>query len=70
MKPKYNEIFYEPAAGTGGFIHHCINYIKSNNKNKDINIFKNNIYANECNPEVYKSLFFNMLMRDIKLDNI
>lgn len=30
LKPKYNELFYEPACGTGGFIHHAAKYIKDN----------------------------------------
>ena len=29
-KPIYSEKFYEPACGTGGFIHHCLSYIKNN----------------------------------------
>jgi type I restriction enzyme M protein len=75
IKPKYNEILYEPAAGTGGFIHHAVKYIKdnllkNNENNNKIDIFKNNLFANECNPEVYKSLYINMIMRDINLTNI
>ena len=29
MKPKEYELFYEPACGTGGFIHHTAKYVKN-----------------------------------------
>ena len=34
LKPKYNELFYEPACGTGGFIHHAAKYVKDNETSK------------------------------------
>jgi type I restriction-modification system DNA methylase subunit len=68
IKPKNNETFYEPACGTGGFIHHAVKYVRSNESNCDH--FINNLIANECNPEIYKPLAINMLIHDIPFDNI
>jgi type I restriction enzyme M protein len=68
IKPKNNETFYEPACGTGGFIHHAVKYVRSNESNCDI--FVNKLIANECNPEIYKPLAINMLIHDIPFDNI
>lgn len=71
MKPKYNEVFYEPACGTGGFIHHAVKYVKDTNNNKDkYKTFCKNLYANECNPEIYRPLAINMLIHDIYMGNI
>ena len=68
LKPNNNEIFYEPACGTGGFIHHAVMYVK--NSDIDYINFINNLIANECNPEIYKPLAINMLIHGIPFDNI
>ncbi len=68
MDPKDHEIFYEPACGTGGFIHKSMKYIK--NKGGDYKKFCSNLMANECNPEIYKPLSINMLIHDIPIDKI
>ena len=72
MKPKYNEVFYEPACGTGGFIHHAVKYIKdTNNNDKDkYKTFSKNLYGNECNPEIYRPLAINMLIHGLYMGNI
>lgn len=85
-KPLYNELFYEPACGTGGFIHHAVKYIKKNHDTDQlvqyetdeeelINIspyeyFVKHLMANECNPEIYKPLAINMLIHDIPIERI
>ena len=84
-KPKYQELFYEPACGTGGFIHHAAKYIKFNDiktnvpyKDDNGNIlsispyeyFVKHLMANECNPEIYKPLAINMLIHDIPIERI
>jgi len=68
LKIKDTEIFYEPCAGSGGFIHTSMKYIKNNNS--DYNLFVKNLFANECNGEIYKPLSINMLIHDIPIDNI
>jgi len=68
LNPKASETFYEPACGTGGFITIAYKYIKDTKQ--DIKKFRNNIYANECNPEVFKPLMINMLIHEIPVDNI
>ena len=68
LKIKDNEIFYEPCAGSGGFIHTSMKYIKNNNS--DYTLFVKNLFANECNGEIYKPLSINMLIHDIPIDNI
>jgi type I restriction-modification system DNA methylase subunit len=68
LKPKDNENFYEPACGTGGFIHRAMKYLKDNNKN--YKKFISNVMANECNSEIYKPLSINMLIHDIPIENI
>ena len=68
LNPKASETFYEPACGTGGFIITAYKYIKDTKQ--DIKKFRNNIYANECNPEVFKPLMINMLIHEIPVDNI
>lgn len=71
LKPKYNELYYEPCAGSGGFIHTMFSYVNKNDENKkNHEIFKNNIFANECNPEITKSLMINMLLHSIPINNI
>jgi type I restriction-modification system DNA methylase subunit/restriction endonuclease S subunit len=85
-KPLYSEKFYEPACGTGGFIHHGAKYIRDHSNNnltvKYVDIdsseimispydyFVRNLTANECNPEIYKPLAINMLIHDIPIDRI
>jgi len=68
LKIKDTEIFYEPCAGSGGFIHTSMKYIKNNNSN--YTLFVKNLFANECNGEIYKPLSINMLIHDIPIDNI
>jgi len=75
LKPKYNEICYDPACGTGGFLHAFDTYIKKNlendkDKNKKYKIFKNNIYGREIESKIYKALMFNMMIHQIQMDNI
>lgn len=65
---KDKEIFYEPACGTGGFIHRAMKYLKDNNKN--YTKFISNVRANECNPEIYKPLSINMLIHGVPIENI
>ena len=71
LKPKYNEIFYEPCAGSGGFIHTADHYVYDQEKDiEKSKIFKKNIYANECNPEIFRPLIMNMLFHNIPIANI
>jgi len=67
---KSNEIYYEPCAGTGGFIHTFDKYIREKEGDEKAKKFKSNIYANECNPEMIKPLMINMLLHNIPVDNI
>jgi type I restriction-modification system DNA methylase subunit len=68
LQPKEDEIFYEPACGTGGFIHRAMKFLKDNKKN--YNKFVTNVRANECNAEIYKPLSINMLIHGIPIENI
>ena len=68
LKIKDTDIFYEPCAGSGGFIHTSMKYIKNNKS--DYTLFVKNLFANECNGEIYKPLSINMLIHDIPIDNI
>ena len=70
LKVKSTEIYYEPCAGTGGFVHTVDKYVRDNEGEKASKKFKKNIYANECNPEITKPLMINMLLHDIPVDNI
>jgi len=70
LKPKHNEIFYEPCAGQGDFVHTANNYVIENEGYEKSKIFKNNMYANECNPEIFRSLIMNMLFHNIPIQNI
>jgi len=70
LKIKSNEIYYEPCAGTGGFIHTVDKYVRDNEGDKASLKFKKNIYANECNPEIIKPLMINMLLHNIPVENI
>lgn len=68
LKPQFNEKLYEPCCGSGGFIHTAYNYIRDNDKDeKHYDEFKKNIYANECNPEIMKSLLINLYLHDIPI---
>jgi type I restriction-modification system DNA methylase subunit len=68
LKPQFNEKLYEPCCGSGGFIHTTYNYIRDNDKDeKHYDEFKKNIYANECNPEIMKSLLINLYLHDIPI---
>lgn len=69
LKPKGIELFYEPCCGSGGFIHTAYSYIHAHDR-KNYGKFKTNIYANECNPEITKSLMINMLLHNIPITNI
>lgn len=70
LQPQSNEIFYEPCAGSGGFIHTAYHYVRNNETDKKADKFKTNIYANECNPEIFRPLLLNMLFHNIPVDNI
>lgn len=67
---KSNEIYYEPCAGTGGFIHTVDKYVREKEGDAKAKKFKSNIYANECNPEMIKPLMINMLLHNIPVENI
>jgi type I restriction-modification system DNA methylase subunit len=69
LKPTYKDKFYEPCAGSGGFIHTACHYVYDHDKN-NLEKFKKNIYANEINPELQKPLMINMLLHDIQVKNI
>jgi len=65
LRPCHDEIFYEPCAGSGGFIHTADHYVLENEGEEKSNIFKKNIFANECNPEIFRPLILNMLFHNI-----
>jgi len=67
---KKNDICYDPACGTGGFLLGFAQYSKKFKNYKDF--IENNIYGQEYLPEVYKTLSFNMLANnyDKALNNI
>ena len=67
---KSGEKYYEPCAGTGGFIHTVDKYVREKEGETASIQFKKNIYANECNPEMIKPLMINMLLHNIPVDNI
>ena len=67
LKPKHNETFYEPCAGSGGFIHTADHYVLEKEGENKSKIFKKNIFANECNPEIYRPLVLNMLFHNIPM---
>jgi len=54
LKPKYNELFYEPACGTGGFIHHAAKYVKDNETSNVSNKKKKNALNSSSKVE-YKN---------------
>ena len=70
LKPKSNEIFYEPCAGSGGFVHTADHYISKLEGIEPARIFKKNLHANECNPEIFRPLILNMLFHNIPIENI
>jgi type I restriction-modification system DNA methylase subunit len=75
LKPQYNEICYDPACGTGGFLHGFDTYVKNDLENdKDLNKkykeFKKNIYGREIEAKIYKALMFNMMIHQIEMKNI
>ena len=75
LKPKYNELCYDPACGTGGFLHGFDTYVKSEIKddkdfNKKYKVFKKNIYGREIEAKIYKALMFNMMIHQIDMKNI
>jgi len=70
LKVKSTDIYYEPCAGTGGFVHTIDKYVRENEGEKESKKFKKNIYANEYNAEIIKPLMINMLLHDIPVDNI
>ena len=67
---KSTESYYEPCAGTGGFIHTVDKYVREKEGDNASIEFKKRIYANECNPEMIKPLMINMLLHGIPVDNI
>lgn len=70
IKPKHNEIFYEPCAGSGGFVHTADHYVFQHEGINKSKIFKQNVYANECNPEIFRPLIMNMLFHNIPVNKI
>jgi type I restriction-modification system DNA methylase subunit len=68
LKPKSTDVFYEPACGTGGFVHKAMKYLKDNKKK--YNKFVENLIAHECNSEIYKPLAINMLIHGIPITNV
>lgn len=70
LDPHHDEIFYEPCAGSGGFIHTADHYVAEKEGIKKAQIFKENVYANECNPEIFRPLLLNMLFHNIPVKNI
>ena len=56
LELKPTDLFYECCAGSGGFINKAINYMYENYPKKYEKFKKNNIYANEVNPEIFKPL--------------
>ncbi|AYV77519.1 MAG: type I restriction-modification system, M subunit [Dasosvirus sp.] len=70
LKPTHKEIFYEPCAGSGGFIHTADHYVVENEGIEKAKTFKKNLYANECNPEIFRPLVLNMLFHNIPINNI
>jgi type I restriction-modification system DNA methylase subunit len=70
LNVKSTESYYEPCAGTGGFIHTIDKYVREKEGEKASKKFKKNIYANECNPESVKPLMINMLLHDIPINHI
>lgn len=69
LKPKSSDLFYEPCCGSGGFIHTAYSYVHKHDK-KYCDRFRENIFANECNPEIFKPLMINMLLHNIPVTNI
>lgn len=69
LKPSYEDSFYEPCSGSGGFIHTACHYVYEHDKD-NLEKFKKKIYANEINPEIQKPLMINMLLHDIPVKHI
>jgi type I restriction-modification system DNA methylase subunit len=69
LKPKGDDLFYEPTCGTGGFIHFLTKYIHDNDKN-NLDKFKNNIYGNDKTPELMKALYINLFLHNIPIEHI
>jgi len=70
LKPSYKDKIYEPCAGSGGFIHTCTSYVYKHDSLEHYDKFKKNIYANECDPELTKTLMINMLLHDVPVKHI
>jgi type I restriction-modification system DNA methylase subunit len=76
IKPEHNEKIYDPACGTGGFLHSVDKYVRNKYiegkiTKKSYEKFKKTcLYGNEVLPEVYKPLTFNMMIHNINLDNV
>jgi type I restriction-modification system DNA methylase subunit len=69
LKPTYKDRFYEPCAGSGGFIHTACNYVYEHDQGH-LDKFKRRIYANEINPELQKPLMVNLLLHDVPVSKI
>lgn len=69
LKPKGDDLFYEPTCGTGGFIHFLTKYIHDNDKNK-LDKFKKNIHGNDKTPELMKALYINLFLHNIPIEHI
>ncbi len=53
LKPQFNETVLDPACGTGGFLRQVISFVRSNNKEKDIQYYiKNCVFGTEINPTI------------------
>ena len=70
LNPKSTDRFYDPCAGSGGFIHTATSYVMEKEGIDKANIFKRHVYANECDSELTKSLMINMLLHDVPVKNI
>lgn len=70
MRPNYEDLFYDPCSGSGGFVHTATSYVYKHDTEENYNKFKKHIYANECDPELTKTLMINMLLHDVPVTNI
>jgi type I restriction-modification system DNA methylase subunit/restriction endonuclease S subunit len=72
LKPKSNEVVYDPACGTGGFLISAMNYVKKHEPNQLAAFIQNNIMGQEIQPEVVKTLCFNMMIHQMEecLENL
>lgn len=69
IKPSHKDKFYDPCSGSGGFVHTATSYVYKHDPS-NYNKFKEHIYANECDPELIKTLMINMLLHDVPVTYI